>query len=183
MAALLVFARSGFFTDTICNRHAKAKFTTAHHFEYISVVHELLESAILNRTLVLQFKTTLPGCVPSTGLCVSSTAVCNFAGLCTGFIAIESGNPYFTNVARSRNMSQCWPSSMWPYGVTWEQSILISGHNQSCGRDTGSVLCQSRCTHLSQKQGSAHRQVDVAHHRTYILESTLHQTLFVDDTK
>ena len=55
-----------------------------------------MKSVILNRALILQFKTTLPGCVPSAGLCFSSTVVCNFAVLCAWFIVIESGNPCFT---------------------------------------------------------------------------------------
>ena len=62
---------------------------------------------ILNRTLILQFKTTLPGCVPSAGLYVSSAAVCNFARLCAWFIAIESGNPYFTKL----HTVETWPNA------------------------------------------------------------------------
>ena len=73
---------------------------------------------------------------------------------------------------------------MLPYGVIWEQLILIIGHNQNCRRDTNvrPVLCRSRCAQPGLKQGNAHRQVDVAHRRAYILESTLHQTLFLDYT-
>ena len=43
------------------------------------------EHMILHRTLFLTFKTTLPGCVPSVRLCVSSMFVCNFTGLCAWF--------------------------------------------------------------------------------------------------
>ena len=72
---------------------------------------------------ILQFEVTFPGCVPSAALCVSSTTVCNFTGLCTWFIAIESRNRYFTNAAHSRNMGQYWQRSMFPNGVTWEQWV------------------------------------------------------------
>ena len=72
---------------------------------------------------------------------------------------------------------------MLPYGVTWEQRILIIGHNQSCRRDIGSVLCWSRCAQSGLKQGNAYRRADVAHHRAYILENTLHQIVFLDYTK
>ena len=77
----LGFACGRFFPDTIWNRHAEAKFTIAHVASRKSVS--------LNRTITLQFEGSLPGCVPPTGLCVSVTAVCNFAGLRAWFIAIE----------------------------------------------------------------------------------------------
>ena len=54
---------------------------------------------------------------------------------------------------------------------------------KSCGRDTGSVSCWSRCAQPGLKQGIAHRRADVAHRRAYILESTLHQTPFLGYTK
>ena len=53
------------------------------------------------------------------------------------------------------------------------------GTIKSCGHDIRSVLCQSRCL----KQGYAHHRADVTHHRAYILESTLHQVVFLGFTK
>ena len=69
-------------------------------------------SVILKRTLILQSKTTSPGCMRSAELCVFNLAVYSYVGLCDWFIAIELGNTYFTNAAHSRDMNQCWPRSL-----------------------------------------------------------------------
>ena len=107
MAAWSGFAYGGFYTHMICNRHVKAKFNIAHLIWMHYSCPCILGSVIMNRALNLQLKTKLLGCVPFAGLCVSTTALCNFPGLCTWYITIESRNPYFTNAVHSQNRNQC----------------------------------------------------------------------------
>ena len=57
---------------------------------------------------------------------------------------------------------------MLPYGVTWEQWVLINKHNQNCTCDTGFVPCQLHCPQPGLKQGYEHRNADVGHYRAYI---------------
>ena len=120
------------------------------------------KSTILNRTMVLQFKKTLPGCVSSTRLCVSNTAVCNFAGFYASF-AIVLRYPYFINAAHSRNMSWMFTKihvAIWSHFGTigFNHRVALNAvdvkldqwsadhdaNNRACNRGmhaTGPVLC------------------------------------------
>ena len=119
MAAWLGCACGGLLTDPICNSTPRPNLPWHILFGSIRVLYAFQTECNFEQNLTFAVQNNIAGLCASRRACVSSTAVCNFAGLCAWFIAIESGNniaPTLCTVVTWANVDQNLCYHMWSLG-------------------------------------------------------------------